>query len=177
MRLAGYLVTLVGVGLVVKSIYDTRLLFGKPKATFRVSQWFRRRPKFPRATIVSVSSSSSVSFGGSANVTLRYRPPEGAQIEERVAALEKNVASIDEETNATRVRLDKEIGEFREEARTNLSLQRRDLTVVAGRVEKYSADGLDYEIVGAVCVVFGQALSSFPAESAAILTRLLNRAG
>ena len=177
MRFAGYAVTLVGVGLVAKSIYETHQLFGKPALTFRVSQWLQRIPRLPRATIIGASASGSVSFGGAANATLRYNAPEGASLEDRIAAMERNVASIDKETSDTRVRLDRELGELREQHREATSLQRRNHSDLASRLEKYSAEGLDYEIVGAVCVVFGQALSSFPSEFATQVSGLLARAG
>jgi hypothetical protein len=68
-RLAGFLVTLMGVVLVAKGIRDTLKTFGAPSVRSRVAAWWGRRPRLFGRTI-DLSGATSATATGAATLTL-----------------------------------------------------------------------------------------------------------
>lgn len=97
-RIAGYLIALLGVLLVVKGIRDKRRLFGRPALPTRTLAWLRRLPPIlllaKRATGSSTVSlgGASISATGHVSAVLSTATPS---VEERVRVLEANLRLVE----------------------------------------------------------------------------------
>jgi hypothetical protein len=174
-RLAGYLVTLAGVGLVVKGIRDKRRHFGRPALFERLRNWLSRLPALlggPRpVTGKAMMAAGAIFATGSGHVRLAVS--SSAPLEERLAALEENLKRIDDRITGVDGQLRGSITELREAIRVESSAREQLHQSLKMQLESLSAGGLDFEAVGVVWVVVGNAFSTFPTELAKAIARVL----
>jgi hypothetical protein len=170
-RLAGYIVTLFGVILVANGIRQTQQMFGQAKVWDRVVAWGRRllpifrRPKPIHGTGTSTLGALSVSGTG----TVRVVAEDSSSIESRIDAVEENLRRIDARITSSDKERNKQINDMREALSAEKSARADADNTLGKRLETISIGNLDWEIVGGVWVIFGQALGAFPPEIAAIL--------
>lgn len=171
-RAAGYVLTLLGAGLVARGIAGTQTLFGRPKVSARLRQWGSRLVavfRHPRPIIgAGMSSSGGSSMSGTGTVRWNARSRD---LHERVRVLEKNLYLTEERITSTEQRLGQEIQRARDELGKELSAADTRVVELSNRLEQYSTSGLDAELIGLVWVVFGQAFGAFPAEIAGFILR------
>lgn len=171
-RIAGYVVTLLGVGLVARGVFETQQLFGRPRLRDRVRAWRTRLVAVfkPRSLVVAVSG-ASLNFGGSASATATVGPPPTRSMSKRLEAVEAAVLSMQTQISASEQALRTDIAKVRAEVaaeRVKLASQHEAL---AAKVEAYSAGSLDSELIGVAWLIIGQAFGSFPGEIACLLVR------
>jgi len=173
-RIAGAVLTLLGIIQVTRGVLETQLLFGRPTYKERVAKWAARLPPIfkPRAIVMGASVAT---IGGStlrARGTVRTNAADDS-LEARVVALESNFKHLEREIQGTEERLETEIAKIGESVLKEQGDRNVHVSEIAKQLETYSTGGLDYELSGVCWVLFGQAFGSFPVEIAAALQRLL----
>jgi hypothetical protein len=170
-RFVAMVLQLLGVAEVAKGIGDTRKLFGKPGIVEWTTAWWDRRPWCPKRIVVG---SGAVTLGGlRANArgsVMRYSEP-GAPIEERVAALEHNLGQISGRLDAAEQRFDRTAQEHGERLESEARLRAEGDAANRKLVEVTETGGLALSTAGAVVLVVGIVLGSFPDEFAGLLGR------
>lgn len=166
-RIAGFLVTLIGVLLVAKGIVETRKLFKRPPVRERVKAWWGRLPEALAGgrTVDAQVSIAAAGAAGDAEAEV-ITVASDATLESRVAALEQRAGDLSRRITTVKLALRGEIRDVRASIETERSERARDTRAVSDRLESYSAGGLDQEGVGAFWVLVGQAFGSFPEEIA-----------
>lgn len=112
--------------------------------------------------------------GSAATVLVRAGPGDGS-LSTRLKAVEVTVRRIDERITATEHELRRDLQAVRalvEEVRLQSEARSSSISL---QLERYSTGSLDWELVGVVWVVWGQAFGSFPAEIGKGLARLALR--
>ena len=174
-RVAGFAVTLAGVGLVVKGIQEKRALFGRPSFGSRIKSWVSRLPAVfgkPRAVVAkaSISAGGAVAMG-EAYVTTSASAD--APVEQRLAVLEENLKRANDRISRLGERLNTEVNRLTAAISTETSARQAGDREVRERIEELSVGGLDLEAAGVVWVLAGTTYSTFPAELAALVGRIL----
>ena len=170
-RAAGYVVTLLGVLLVANGILQTQALFGQPKLHMRVTAWLRRLPPIfnRRNTVYATASGSLGGFSASATGYVRASA-QNQSLEARVVALEGNLRRIDDRITVTENLVRAEVRSMKETIAAERTTREKADRTLSERLESFSVGSLDYEIVGAIWVIIGQAFGSFPTEIAKVLS-------
>ncbi len=168
-RIAGYMVALVGVVLVVKGIRDKQQLFQRPSLALRVNQWIRRLPPIFLPT-KRVSGTSHISLGGatmsgSGNLTATLTTASPT-IEDRVRVLEQNFRKASERIEVVQNEVRTVADALRLEAGAMRQSHEEAHKELRRRLEDFSVGSVDFELAGVFWVVIGGALTTFPAEIA-----------
>ena len=170
-RIAGFLVTLLGGALVLKGITGTQHLFNKPRLYRRVTAWLRRLPPiFARRGIIhaagfAVTASATVSARGH----VRVNPKDPSSVSSRVDAIEENLRRVDDRISQVETRVDQEVKSVRELVDSERSERARGHPTLDARLEEAAAGDLDLELVGVWWLIVGQVLGSFPEEIGRVL--------
>jgi hypothetical protein len=174
-RIAGYLIALLGVLLVVKGIREKRKLFGRPAIVKRMTAWLRRLPpivlpaKQASGNVTVSLGGTSISATGGVSAVLIIATPT---VEERVRVLEENLRLIEGRMNSFREEARNSVEVLRSETTTERSVQHEAHVELSTRLEDLSVGGLDFEAAGVVWVIAGSALTTFPAELSTLVTKL-----
>lgn len=165
-RVAGFLMTVFGVGLVGLGVLDTRRLFGQTPYRQRFIAWIEELPRiFGPGRVITATGGSSLGLSSHATATVRSTA-RNASISARLAALERNVKEIDTQVSALEHQLREESQKWRQELEGLSSHSRQETSKLAARLEAYSTGSVDLELMGAAWVLIGQAYGSFPQEIA-----------
>ena len=171
-RIAGYVMTLLGVVLVARSVRETQTLFGRPTYRERTSAWLKRFPLIFRSRqTIALAGAATLGFSGARATATVRAIAQDSSLEARITAMEENFRRVDERISLADQAVYKEIDTVRDEIAREKSERQLAHTTLAGRLEDYSAGGLDGELVGIAWVIVGQAYGSFPAEIGSFLFR------
>jgi hypothetical protein len=161
-RIAGFLLSLLGVGLVAIDIRAKTRAFKKPSLIARVRAWVSRRPPLlsSQGTTVNLGAAAA---GGSSRLsgTLTTRAPR-TTLDERVAGLEEDVRKLRDELSKTtldiRTEADRRARDIEETRRASATA----VGALSSQIEDLSVGGLNFEAVGVVWVMVGTFVSTFP---------------
>jgi len=160
---------LLGVATVAWGISETRALFGRPSLSHRIIVWLNRFPLWRRNIVIELQGIAATASVGRASAHVVHSAAIDATIEARVAALEKNIASVHDR-----------IGEIHRETREEL----QNLVVAVSREERgrlaedeqlrrtleaASTGGIHISAIGALWIFVGLILSTAAPEIAALL--------
>ena len=175
-RAAGFVVTIAGVGLVVKGIQEKRALFGRPTFMSRFRGWIARLPGILGGPRV-VNAKASLSLGGLIAVGEGYvtaTAPADATLEQRVAVLEENLTRVHDRITRLGERLKSEVSKLTSVVGTERAERERGDKEIRDRIEEFSVGGLDLEAAGVVWVLAGAVCGTFPGELAVGLAYLFS---
>jgi hypothetical protein len=163
LKLAGFVMTILGVGLVAKSIYDTQILFERPRYRVRLLNWLKRLPPLlSRARVVRGEASITLPMlTVSARGHVRVNPKEST-FDARLEAIEENAKRIDDRISQAERRSDEDLRRVDSLVSAEGVARKKSLDALQARLVDYSAGSLDWEIVGAAWVIVGQAFGTFP---------------
>lgn len=104
---------------------------------------------------------------GMGNVTVTLGPD--ASLESRIVLLEADMKRVQARVDGTETRLSKEVNELQSVAARNRQALEEADRALRERLEEFSAGGLDFESIGVVWFIIGEALTTFPDEIARFL--------
>ena len=166
-RIAGYVIALLGVLLVVRGIHNRRKLFGRPAIAKRLTAWLRRLPpiflpaKQTTGNATVDLRGSSITAAGRASAVLTTSTPT---VEERVRVLEENMRLIEGRLSRDREETRRSIDVLRMEVAAEKRVQDQAHIELSTRLEDLSVGGLDFEAAAVVWVIFGSLFTTFPVE-------------
>jgi hypothetical protein len=169
-RLAGFGVTLSGVYLVARGIRSRGQTFDRPGLRARLIGWLRRLPPiFLPAKIITASVKIT---GGVGSVSATGYPVtmaiSGASLERRIEVLEANLRIANQRIDAAEQSIRQESSELRRLWADERTSREGDLHRLHSKLMELSVGDLDLELAGVAWVVFGTAMTTFPAELAHI---------
>lgn len=168
-RSAGYILTLAGAFLVARGVLETQRLFERPRYLDRVHAWLKRFTiPFKRRSVIAAASSVTLGISGNATATL-IRANKKRSVSERLRLLEQDVKRLETLVDASVARVANDVAQLRAKIETERNQRSEELERVRKLLVQFSAGSLDWEVVGLVWLVVGQALAYFPGEIAEIL--------
>jgi hypothetical protein len=178
-RLAGFLVTLAGVGLVIHDIHQRRRDAKRPSVWLRAREWLVRFPTFFRRPAPIVGhlgvALDGITFAGSGHVWTKA--PEGATVEQRVNVLEQNVLRVDERVSVFERTVRGDLTTLTQRIAQTEAKATAIQVDVAAKLTQLSAGSLDAEAIGVAWVVIGTAFATFPQELGDLVVHLLSTRG
>lgn len=171
-RLAGYLMTFAGVLLVAHGIWETQRLFNRPRLAHRAQAWLKRFPLTAQRRVTGVVGMALGCASVAGSLTVR-KVAKDSSLEARVDALEENLRHIETRVSATEQRFLNELQKVNESLASERSERERGDHTLRDRLERFSAGGLDFELMGVVWLIVGQLFASFPDEVGNFLSALL----
>lgn len=167
-RITGLFLQLLGIGTVAWGIRKTRILFNRPSLfksiCSEIKSLFRHHG---REVHLEAKGNTSGTFTGRSHI-FSFASPE-ATIEERVAALEKNIKNI--YTHITEIKT--EMNENTRAQREELSLEREqrmhNFQKLNKKLEATETGGLNISAMGALWLSIGVILSTTAAEISTFL--------
>jgi hypothetical protein len=164
LRYCGLVAQLLGIQTVVSGLQSKQRLFNRPGFAETVRLWIHRRPRWgakPQTVVTTGTASLSLSVG---RVSIWRDARPDAPVEERLAALEANPATLRTELTETT----KEFQEATRKTREAVDAEnrRRESAVAALRtqLEGLGAEGLHIELWGVVWLILGVVLATIPGE-------------
>jgi hypothetical protein len=172
-RYAGTFLQILGLIVVVVGLRDKLKQFKRPTVPGTVRSWFGRLARAfrrPEPITVQLSGVGAVALAGELQARLLLGP--GASIEQRVRALEANLAQLQEELNTKvqdmRKRNDRLAEDLRQETEDRKTADR----YAGSQIEEVAIGGWGLEVVGLLWLLFGVLGTSIPDEVGTILIRL-----
>jgi hypothetical protein len=170
-RAAGYALTILGVLLVAKGVFDTQSLFSRPKYRRRIGQWLKRAT-IPLKRRDAVVLAGGAQFGITVNGTLTFQSkPKQRTVSERLRLLEEGLSDLKQQVTSESAKLAAQIETMKTELKEERAKRRSEVGEVRRLIDTYSAGNLDFELVGLAWLVVGQAFAYFPGEIATLVVR------
>jgi hypothetical protein len=153
-------VQLIGGLIVLYSINENLGVFRNHGIATVIKNYFRKFPLCKaRATIVEASVGSfSMSGSGSARITTGHAP---ATVEERLAALEKEIVEVRTQFSESEKQLHKRVNQVQSEVQKNSEKHRQGIKTLADRLERTVVGGIKLQALGVLLVVYGAFISVF----------------
>ena len=170
-RYSGLVLQLLGAATVVAVLRDKRRVFDRPSLVDHLKNWLTARPRFrPRAQVIAVGGVGSAFASGTATVTTWRGCAADAPVEERVAVLESNVATLRKELWADRKRTREDATKVTTALDQEVRSREAADTAIRQRVEAFGAGGFHIEATGLFWLIVGIVLGTIPAEIAQLFT-------
>lgn len=167
-RLAGFLATASGIGAIVMSVYGLQEQLGRPSIAERLARWARQFPPFAvREAPVDATAVSLAAWGAVSSPVPAAR--SRTVLKERMTALEDRMQALGERLRVTTQALRTDIDATREEVQRDIETLRRDLAQLQRSVETVSIGRADWQYVGALWLITGQACLAFAPELARLV--------
>lgn len=159
-RVAAFLLQAMGILTVAWQVRKTREFFGRDSLVRQLRLWFVRRPT-GKHHVASGALSAGLSGVEAKGFAGRVRAVSGG-IEDRVAAIERDIVRIDGRVDDTLYQLDKETKA--REAALKREEEQRELNdqTITKRLEDAATGGLNFALVGVVWLIVGVFLGTFP---------------
>jgi hypothetical protein len=169
-RVAGLCLQLMGLATVAYGLRDTRKLFNQPSFLALAREWLRRFPTFRRAVRIVTGTGHIQLSGASVSGFGTVSPSPTATLEERVAALEKNLSQANFLIHQTQERIEEET----RKQNAALASERGDREAGDENTRKLlqeaTAGGLYLEATGVLWLFIGITLSTASIEIARLFT-------
>jgi len=169
-RIAGYILQLLGLVTVAAGLENTRRLFKRPSLLAKSVEWVKRLPKV-LAPPKTVTGSSEVAFGPIEVLSEGVVEKSPETLEDRLDLLEKKYGQLQQELAEVRQQVKSEAASLKESidgervARTAGDEKTRE------RLEEFSVGGLRLEGVGLIWLAFGITFATIPVEISDFLRR------
>jgi hypothetical protein len=175
-RYAGTFLQVFGIFTVAHGIRKTKQLFGRPPMWSVTKQWFARiRAAFSAPHVISatgISSGGAVMSGRARGV---MTPGPDTPLDQRVSFLEKGLADLRDELDAT----NRELHQRVDKAKADLdkeALERRDEAQRTRRqLEDLAVGGISIALMGLVWLLVGVVAASLPDDGIEKLWHLIHR--
>ena len=170
-RYSGLVLQLLGVATVVAVLRDKRRVFDRPSLIDHFKYWLTARPRFrPKPHVIAVSGVASAFAAGSATVTTWRECGVDAPLDERIAVLESNVATLRNELSVDRTRTREDATKVSTALGQEVHAREAADNTIRQRVEAFGAGGLHIEATGLFWLILGIVLATIPAEIAQLVT-------
>jgi hypothetical protein len=174
LRVAGFSLEFLGIGVVAIGLYKTRKDFERPGIREAILNSWKRRPKLWRdkpagvtGSVNVVSGNDTVSAFGSVG-----KLPATLELEERVALLEERLNLTDTQIDEGRRKLEEEVRKREAALNAEAKARTEDYKSATALIEKAVVDGISLEAMGVAWMAFGLTLSSLSEEIAWLISKL-----
>jgi len=165
LRYSGLILELLGVGTVVSGLLSKRQLFKKPSFWGALKEAAKAFPRWPATKNLSlIAGTGSLKFGGSARISAWHGSPTGASLEQRIGALEANLATVKQELEATSTELRSEDEAMRAQLEAERNARHEITNDLKMKLEGIGVEGLRAEAIGLVWLLVGVVFSTIPEE-------------
>jgi hypothetical protein len=173
-RYCGLFFELTGILTVAIGLDDKRRLFNRPNLLDPLRGWWKRRPRWGgNAQIIPLTGVVGICSAGSVKASVWRGVPPNASVEDRLAALEKNLTTLRTELADTEKRVEEEAR--KQDAAVASERRARELSTkeIKKQIETLGAEDLHLEAVGLVCLILGVSLATASTEIADVLKKIL----
>ena len=165
-RITGLLLQILGIGTVAWGIRETRALFGRPTLMAQFRAWLRRFPVYGERV---VSANMNITIPGASLHARGYAfaaTRSNASVEERIDALEKNVALINTRIDQTQNEMDQRFRSHVDDLKQEERNRAREDQSIREKLEATETGGLHISVMGALWLFVGVTLSTGASEIA-----------
>ncbi|MDY0385085.1 hypothetical protein [Trichlorobacter sp.] len=174
-RITGLFLQVLGIGTVIWGISETRALFGHPSFANKTKEWLKRFPLFQRKHVsIACSGSISIALTGNGRAYSTHSAGNNPTVENRLEALEKNIASIHERINQTQKDIDQECQKSATALQQETQLRQTEDRIIQEKLEATGTGGVHISAIGASWLFVGVVLSTASVEIAKLLKYLFN---
>jgi hypothetical protein len=167
-RITGLFLQVFGILTIIWGISETRALFGHASLAAKIKVWLQRFPLRRRHIVFAVGRGDFAATMGKARAFVTHSAGANPTLDARVEALEKNIASIQNQITAVESELDKEFGKVREEIRNEVQTREADGKKLGEKIEAAATGGIHISAIGASWLFVGVALSTAAPKLAAL---------
>jgi hypothetical protein len=168
-RFSGMALQLIGVMLIGIGLMDTRRAFEDQPTTWEsIKQWWMGRPRFKPRHIKLEAAGLGIGVGGM-SARMRVSAGPNASLEQRVAALEREHATLFDEVGKLSEETNRKIGELSNAVAGERSEREKADTGIKEQLKKAIVGGLALGRLGAVCFFIGIIAASISPEIASWL--------
>jgi hypothetical protein len=171
-RITGLVLQLLGISSIIAGISVTRDLFGYPSLVANIKAWFRRFPLRRRHIVFAAGGGEFAMTMGRARGTVTHNAGPNPTLDARVEALEKNIASIQNQITGVEKELDEGFGKVRDEIRSEGQKREANEKKLGEKIEASAVGGIHISAIGASWLFVGVALSTAAPELAAFVKSL-----
>jgi hypothetical protein len=165
-RLVGFFLQVLGVWIVWKGIRGTRDQFEVPSSWAETKAWLAGFPRFRGRTVVAVGAAAIGVSVGSARAYVWSGVPDGATVEQRVDAIEKNVRRVREDLSAHQREADDRARAHDKEMKRERSEREVADRAIHEKIKESETGGLKLNAAGVWWLFSGTLCSTFPGEIA-----------
>lgn len=163
-RITGLVLQVLGIATVAWGIKETRALFGQPSLMQVGVKWLK---SFPTYSGRIVSGAANISLGdaslsGRGYISIPIDPT--SSVEDRLAALEKNLNYINDRISRTENDLEQSAKLITETIRSEKAIQAQEHQATHQKIEAVSTGGLHISATGALWLLIGVIMSTVPNE-------------
>jgi hypothetical protein len=171
-RITGLVLQLLGILSIIWGISVTRALFGYPSLAAKIKAWFQRFPLCRRHIVFAVGRGDFAAITGRARAFVTHGAGPNPTLDARVGALEKNIASIQNQITGVETELDEGFGKVRDEIRREGQTREANEKKLSEKIEASATGGIHISAIGASWLFVGVALSTAAPELAALVKSL-----
>ena len=147
-------ITQIAGGLLIIVSVDQNLgLFRKKSIRGVLAEWMN---SFPRtAKVISLSSHSTIGFGGSASLGSVTTPRQPVTLEEQIAELKLRIDAVAAEANRKHSEVAQRIETVRADLQKAFAQTQEDVTKLTARVDEATVGGFKMQLFGVLLAVYG----------------------
>jgi hypothetical protein len=167
-RITGLLLQVLGISTIIWGISETRALFGHASLTKKIKAWLQRFPLRRRHIVFGVGGGDFAVTMGKARAFVTHGAGANPTPDARLAALEKNIASIHERISATEAEIDQGLHKVGQEIKCEAQTRQTEDEGLRKKIEATGTGGLHISALGASWLFVGVTLSTAAPELAAL---------
>lgn len=168
-RSVGFLLQVLGVWIVWVGIRGTREQFEVPGSWAQTKAWMSSFPRFGGRVILAAGSATVSLSGMSARAYVWSGVPEGATVEQRLEAVEKNVRRVRDDLSAHQKEADDRARAKDEEMKRERAEREAADHEIHEKIKETETGGLRLNAAGVWWLLSGTVCSTFPEEIARIV--------
>lgn len=168
-RLTGLALQIFGIATVIWGISETRALFGHTSLLCGTKSWLMRFPLRTKKVVVGITGVSVGTATGLVSAIVTHGSIGEPTIENRLAALEKNIATIHERITNIEQKTTTDLGRLRDSLSSESSMRTSEDDSIRKKLEATGTGGVHISAIGAALLFVGVILSTAAPE---ILTAL-----
>lgn len=173
-RLSGWLLELLGIGVVAKGLSESRKLFGRPSLYQSFLRWKELRPRLgPKRYTLNAETGSFTTNGNDLLMAHGFVGTSADTLEERITLLERRLNLADKQIQDSRLKLEEETKNRTDAIVSEKEARIEGDAVVRRQLEEAVAGGISLETVGIVWLASGVTLSSLSTELACLVSKLI----
>jgi hypothetical protein len=167
-RITGLVLQVCGILTIIWGISETRALFGHASLAAKIKAWFQRFPLRRRHLVMAAGRGDFVATMGNARAYVTHTAGTNPTLEARVEALEKNIASLQNQITAVEAELDQGFHKVREELRSEVQTREANDKKLGEQIEASATGGIYISAIGASWLFVGVVLSTLAPELAGL---------
>lgn len=172
-RIAGFILQVLGLVIVALGLSETRKLFGRPSIFGQIWTWLKGFPKKGKTqTVLAGTTGATSSAGGGVRIRKGIGPD--ATVEQRVTALEEHVADLQKDFSSAMAQHREQLGRLTNELGNERRQRLQEQNRLREQLEEFSVGGLVLESVGFFWLLLATIFTSIPEETATAITWLLS---